>query len=239
MFYLKMRKLILITGITLLTGIRLFTAPVVIAADIASFDAYRDACVKGHAATHKPPAVLGLKPDGANFQSQFQAIDKGVYCKCVFDKYEKTFGRENYVKMRDYRLHFDPPGMNVMQSGQAVSAIKDSCFGAQIGRSDLKPMDAVEPGQRPVPPQVQSNRQIVQTKSALRGLRMAIQMYQADNGNRLPTSLAALAPNYKKSQDLKDAWNQDFVYLQSGSSYRIFSVGPDARTGTSDDIESD
>jgi hypothetical protein len=140
-----MQKIILYTALTLLTGLRLFAEPLANAAELASFDTYSEACVKGQASTHKPSFGLYTKAAGANYQSQFQAIDKVAYCKCVFDKYEKTFGRENYVKMRDYRNPFSPPGMNAVQSGQAITAIRYSCFGAQIGRPNFSASDLTKP----------------------------------------------------------------------------------------------
>ncbi len=81
------------------------------------------------------------------------------------------------------------------------------------------------------------------------GLALAIDLYEADNG-KYPAQLADLIKDpsglinwrgpYVKKGISKDPWGSDYVYHQPGTynkdTYDLFSVGPDRKEGTEDDV---
>ena len=83
------------------------------------------------------------------------------------------------------------------------------------------------------------------------GLALAIDLYEADNG-KYPAQLADLIKDpgslikwrgpYVKKGIAKDPWGSEYVYRAPGTynkdSYDLFSVGPDRKEGTEDDIKS-
>jgi type II secretion system protein G len=89
---------------------------------------------------------------------------------------------------------------------------------------------------------------ISQTRAVLRALRQALEMRNLDEG-ALPTTeqgLASLAvkggrggPYLDPALPLTDAWGRPFVYRHPGKDkpYDLFSLGPDEKEGTADDIE--
>lgn len=90
-------------------------------------------------------------------------------------------------------------------------------------------------------------RYISQTRAMLRALRQALEMRNLDEGV-LPTTeqgLAALTvrggrgPYVDPALPLTDAWGRPFVYRHPGKDkrYDLFSLGPDGKEATTDDIE--
>jgi general secretion pathway protein G len=67
-------------------------------------------------------------------------------------------------------------------------------------------------------------------------------MYKIDNGN-YPQQLSVLLVDssgkgvYLKNLP-KDAWGRDYIYrIKSDESFELFSLGPDGREGSKDDIK--
>ena len=91
-------------------------------------------------------------------------------------------------------------------------------------------------------------RYISQTRAVLRALRQALELRNIDEGV-FPTTeqgLAALTvaggrggPYVDPALPLKDPWGHAFVYRAPGMGkpYDLFSLGPDGKEGTPDDIE--
>ena len=81
------------------------------------------------------------------------------------------------------------------------------------------------------------------------GLALAIDLYEADNG-RYPDQLTDLMKNpgnspdwrgpYLKKGVAKDPWGTGYIYHAPGThntdGYDLFSVGPDRKEGTADDV---
>jgi hypothetical protein len=82
--------------------------------------------------------------------------------------------------------------------------------------------------------------QLNQQRVALASSRIeiAVQAYRAQNGDRLPSSLAELSSSGILAESPKDPWGQEIAYIPSpdGKTYSLFSVGPDGAPRTSDDI---
>jgi hypothetical protein len=82
--------------------------------------------------------------------------------------------------------------------------------------------------------------QLNQQRVALASSRIeiAVQTYRAQNGGRLPTSLAELSSSGILTEAPKDPWGREIAYIPSpdGKTYSLFSVGPDGAPRTSDDI---
>lgn len=66
----------------------------------------------------------------------------------------------------------------------------------------------------------------------------AVRAYRGRFG-RLPESLSVLvdATLHGRSELLFDGWGRPFVYVVTGSRYRLTSSGPDGEPGTADDID--
>ena len=90
-------------------------------------------------------------------------------------------------------------------------------------------------------------RYISQTRAVLRALRQALEMRNLDEG-ALPTTEQGLTtltvtggrgPYVDPALPLTDAWGRPFVYRHPGKDrpYDLFSLGPDGKEGTADDIE--
>ena len=82
----------------------------------------------------------------------------------------------------------------------------------------------------------QLNKQRVALASSR--IEIAVQTYRAQNGDRLPTSLAELSSSGILTEAPKDPWGREIAYIPSpdGKTYSLFSVGPDGAPRTSDDI---
>jgi len=82
--------------------------------------------------------------------------------------------------------------------------------------------------------------QLNQQRVALASSRIeiAVQTYRAQNGGRLPTSLAELSSSGILTEAPRDPWGREIAYIPSpdGKTYSLFSVGPDGAPRTSDDI---
>lgn len=92
-------------------------------------------------------------------------------------------------------------------------------------------------------------KHIALTKAVLKGIRQALEVYYMDAG-LYPTTEQGLkvlfeerggGPYLDLSFPSKDPWGHPFVYrfpsLKGEKSYDLFSVGPDGKEGTADDIE--
>ena len=81
-------------------------------------------------------------------------------------------------------------------------------------------------------------------KSQITNVANAVQMHAMDGD--YPSSLTVLTEGVNaplKPKQLKDPWNQDFVYnypsQKGGKEFDLCSKGPDKREGTDDDICND
>jgi general secretion pathway protein G len=75
-------------------------------------------------------------------------------------------------------------------------------------------------------------------KGDIAAYRKAIKHYARDHDKTLPTSLYDLVGEkrgYIREVNL-DPWGNYYVYRPAGSTYEIFSAGPDGQAGTADDI---
>jgi general secretion pathway protein G len=81
-------------------------------------------------------------------------------------------------------------------------------------------------------------------KAQIRNISQALDIWAADSD--YPTSLSGLAEGMNaplKPKQLKDPWQQEFIYnypsSKGGQMYDLCSRGPDRREGTEDDICND
>ncbi|MBI3951978.1 MAG: type II secretion system protein GspG [Acidobacteria bacterium] len=82
---------------------------------------------------------------------------------------------------------------------------------------------------------------IKRTGVDLREVAQALDAYRRDHEvyPQAPTFSAlidALLPTYLSRVIREDYWHQSYVYTPAPNGYRIFSVGPDGKQGTDDDI---
>jgi general secretion pathway protein G len=97
---------------------------------------------------------------------------------------------------------------------------------------------------------VMGDAQNLKAKKEVGDLKVKLEMYRADNGSFPPSgALTALTTNpgnsprwrqYMKSLP-KDPWGNDYRYLNPGThggEIDIYSIGPDKREGTEDDVGS-
>ncbi|MEB4592163.1 type II secretion system major pseudopilin GspG [Candidatus Thiothrix sp. Deng01] len=97
---------------------------------------------------------------------------------------------------------------------------------------------------------VMGDAQNLKAKKEVGDLKVKLEMYRADNGSFPPSgALNALVTNpgnaprwrqYMKALP-KDPWGNDYRYLNPGThggEVDIYSIGPDKREGTEDDIGS-
>lgn len=97
---------------------------------------------------------------------------------------------------------------------------------------------------------VMSDAQNLKAKKEVGDLKIKLEMYRADNGT-FPASgsLSALvnnpgnAPRWRQyMKELpKDPWGNDYRYLNPGAhgdEMEVYSIGPDKRDGTEDDVGS-
>ncbi|MEZ5451853.1 MAG: type II secretion system major pseudopilin GspG [Thiothrix sp.] len=97
---------------------------------------------------------------------------------------------------------------------------------------------------------VMGDAQNLKAKKEVGDLKIKLEMYRADNGSFPPSgALGALvnkpgdAPRWHQYMKAlpKDPWGNDYRYLNPGthgSEIDIYSLGPDKREGTDDDIGS-
>jgi len=79
------------------------------------------------------------------------------------------------------------------------------------------------------------------TLQNMKAIASALQSYMADhNSYPICSSVEELAkvltPNYMTLVPRSDAWGGEFIYRSDGRSYRLLSLGPDHKEGTSDDL---
>ena len=89
------------------------------------------------------------------------------------------------------------------------------------------------------------NANIIATRTSIKAIQMAIDIYEVDNGI-YPATLQALltkgsennwnGPYIKDGRMPQDAWGTDFSYALKGETYEIKSAGPDKAMGSSDDL---
>ena len=87
-------------------------------------------------------------------------------------------------------------------------------------------------------PQLKKAR-IEQTKTDLRVIHQAVQLYMSQNKGKCPSSVQDLVEDGQLSRAtrLKDAWDNDFIIkCEPGEEPIVISAGPDGQEGTSDDI---
>lgn len=70
----------------------------------------------------------------------------------------------------------------------------------------------------------------------VKAIANAIDMYQIKH-SKLPESLQDLVPNEIRTIR-KDPWQNEYVYVKSGTGYEVYSYGPDKVQGGGDDISS-
>lgn len=66
-------------------------------------------------------------------------------------------------------------------------------------------------------------------------LGLAIELFVIEERGSLPETLTVLAPKYMKSMR-RDPWGGDYRYQHSGTTYLVWSAGPDQLYGTPDDV---
>jgi hypothetical protein len=72
-------------------------------------------------------------------------------------------------------------------------------------------------------------------RAEVRVLGAAVATYEATHG-RLPVKLSAMSPDIIDQASTVDPWGYPYVYVVSGPTYRIHSIGQDGVDGTSDDV---
>jgi hypothetical protein len=82
---------------------------------------------------------------------------------------------------------------------------------------------------------------ILRTGAVLSALGTALEAYRREHGPYVEASTGAglidkLYPQYLASAMRLDAWSNEFYYHGGGSSYRLWSSGPDGKSGTPDDL---
>jgi general secretion pathway protein G len=88
--------------------------------------------------------------------------------------------------------------------------------------------------------------QVNAAKSSVSAIRMAVGMYEVDNG-KYPDSLQNLiskgneinwnGPYLEKGEIPKDPWGNEFQYSRQGTQFTVVSAGPDGSFGSEDDIK--
>jgi hypothetical protein len=131
------RHVLILSVMILFSGFANFAA----AADLETFETYENACLKGGGSSHRVSLRILLKrhPDKKKLMQKFKHMDADRFCKCAFRKFESTFGKEGYVKFRDFHQSFRPSGMTRAQADHTISQVYLTCFGEQIGRPGLAP----------------------------------------------------------------------------------------------------
>ena len=81
----------------------------------------------------------------------------------------------------------------------------------------------------------------LRTGAELRTIATALEAYRRDKGSYVQVDTGSalidhLAPSYLSSIIRLDAWSRELSYKGSATSYRLFSLGPDGKPGTNDDI---
>jgi general secretion pathway protein G len=71
------------------------------------------------------------------------------------------------------------------------------------------------------------------TKNSIRGVQGALKLFYARHGRYPETSqgLQILVTEKMLESYPKDAWSNDFVYLNEGGNYSVISYGSDGQTG--------
>lgn len=81
----------------------------------------------------------------------------------------------------------------------------------------------------------------LRTSADLRTLATALEAYRRDNRSYVQAGTCSalldnLSPKYLGSIIRLDAWSREFDYKGERASYRLTSLGPDGKAGTTDDI---
>jgi hypothetical protein len=81
----------------------------------------------------------------------------------------------------------------------------------------------------------------LRTGANLRTIATALEAYRRDSGSYVSADSGAvlmdhLSPSYLGSIIRLDAWSHELSYKGTATSYRLFSLGPDGKSGTDDDI---
>lgn len=104
---------------------------------------------------------------------------------------------------------------------------------ARLGAGQWESFELIEEGVR--------REKIRRTSALLQQLANGIGAYKNDRGQfveseRVAELLDYLSPRYLKTPQRFDLWGEEFEYRGSATSYRLFSSGPDRRSGTKDDL---
>ncbi|MBN2694544.1 type II secretion system protein GspG [bacterium] len=72
--------------------------------------------------------------------------------------------------------------------------------------------------------------------SEISSIETAVKRYRLKTA-KFPQSLKELVPKYIEDESgLMDPWDNEYVYKLEGSSFKLFSKGPDGQEGNADDI---
>lgn len=113
------------------------------AAPSITFEEKKTACVAAKALTHKPSLSLFQVEEKKKLNTAFKKIDIKKYCACVFEGYERVFGREVYEKIIDPKLPtYTAPGMTIIDENRKMSEVQFECFGKLTDRPGLAPPSA-------------------------------------------------------------------------------------------------
>lgn len=206
------------------------------------FDAYKASCMSPRGGSFIVELENGLKwkSDAALLKAQLATLDRKSYCDCLFLEFEKAFGVEQYVALRNPETdHPDP--VRFIDNKNTSESILYSCFGRQIGRPDLDRPNASDLAHAVsrAPRESGPSREVKQTQMKMSRLRIKIDVYKGMNAGKMPESLRVLTNPpyyYAKLQDLNDPWNNDLVVETVGDEFRVISGGPDGIVGTTDDV---
>jgi hypothetical protein len=82
---------------------------------------------------------------------------------------------------------------------------------------------------------------IRRTSATLQQLAEGLSAYKNERGQYVDSDEIAelldfLSPRYLKTPSRFDLWGEEFEYRGSATSYRLFSSGPDRKSGTKDDL---